>query len=208
MQASTVTRFALLRHAETLWNRQKRIQGHLDSPLTDGGRRLSAAWGRALQSLSWDRMLASDLGRAQETAKIINSFLSLPLSLDARLREQDWGKWSGETLQRVQKELLLELPEHQRAGWNFCPPEGETRHRLADRSKAALAAAARTWPGTVILVVTHEGVIKSLIYRLCGRRFVPREPPLIEPGHLHWLVWDGQGLRIEQLNALTCDEPG
>ena len=60
-------RFGLIRHAETLWNQQSRIQGHRDSPLTDRGKKDADEWGRQLKRISWDRIFGSDLGRAAET---------------------------------------------------------------------------------------------------------------------------------------------
>ena len=80
------TRFGLIRHAETVWNRAKRIQGHQDSPLTPEGELQAAAWGRTLQRLRWERILASDTGRAVATAERINNHLGLPVVLDRRLR--------------------------------------------------------------------------------------------------------------------------
>ena len=64
-----ITRFGLIRHAQTVWNREKKIQGHSDSPLTADGENQAGRWGMILQQYSWDRILASDTGRALETAK-------------------------------------------------------------------------------------------------------------------------------------------
>src|SRR3972149_422963 len=88
------TRFGLIRHAETVWNRAKRIQGHQDSPLTPEGELQAAAWGRTLHRLRWDRILASDTGRAVATAGRINIHLGLPVVLDRRLRELGSGRWA------------------------------------------------------------------------------------------------------------------
>jgi probable phosphoglycerate mutase len=192
-----------MRHAETVWNRQKRIQGQSDSPLTAAGKRQAIRWGQQLKDFAWDRLLASDTGRAVQTAENINAALKIPLTTDARLREQDWGQWIGKTvaqIKRVHPGLLVEL---ERAGWNFCPPGGETRIALLERSRAALTDAAAQWPSTRILVVTHEGVMKSLIYYLCDRQFLPCEPAIIESGRLHWLMQTQAGLRLEKINALA-----
>jgi probable phosphoglycerate mutase len=63
--------------------------------------------------------------------------------------------------------------------------------------------AANRWPGQTILIVTHEGVIRSLIYRLCNRRYSPQEPALIKSRRLHWLMVGKNGLQIEKINALA-----
>jgi probable phosphoglycerate mutase len=67
-------------------------------------------------------------------------------------------------------------------------------------------AAARKWPGSTILVVTHEGVIKNLIYRLCNRTYAPGESALIKSRNLHWLVIHKSGLQLHEINALRLPE--
>ena len=199
------TRFGLIQHAQTQWNRKKKIQGRHDSPLTGEGRKQARKWAEILRTHSWDRIITSDTGRAFETASSINRLLQISLSSDKRLQEQDWGKWTGKTVREIQRDEPQLLTEQINAGWKFCPPDGEDRMSVLVRSQEALNVAAGRWPGGTILVVCHEGVIKSLIYRFSGRRFVPEEPPLIKPMHLHWLIHDRDGLRIGELNALALD---
>ena len=203
---SNNTRFGLVRHAQTTWNRGKKIQGQKDSPLTSDGKIQASRWGQLLKSLPWNRILASDIGRAMETAGIINQALKIALKTDARLREQDWGQWTGETLFRIQTDTPRELDNQVRAGWDFCPPDGEDRRSVLERSRQALSEAAAKWPGETILVVTHEGVVKSLIYHLCGRKYLPGEPAIIMPYQLHWLAHDADGLKIEEINALALEK--
>jgi broad specificity phosphatase PhoE len=202
MQA-LVTRFGVIRHAETKWNREGRIQGHADSALTAKGRQDAARWGGILQSHAWHRILASDLGRALETTSVINTYLQVPVETDSRLREQDWGHWTTKTLAQIKAEERQELDRQINAGWEFCPPQGESRLKVWRRSCQALRDAARKWPGQTILTVTHEGVIKSLIYKLSKRNYMPSEPPLIKSPSLHWLIVEGAELRIQQVNALV-----
>jgi probable phosphoglycerate mutase len=203
---SNNTRFGLVRHAQTIWNREKKIQGQKDSPLTSDGKIQASRWGQLLKPLPWNRILASDIGRAIETAGIINQALKISLKTDARLREQDWGQWTGETIFRIQTDTPRELDSRVRAGWDFCPPDGEVRRSVLERSRQALSEAAAKWPGETILVVTHEGVVKSLIYHLCGRKYLPGEPAIIKPYQLHWLAHDADGLTIEEINALALEK--
>jgi broad specificity phosphatase PhoE len=198
-----LTRFGLIRHAETLWNQESRIQGHRDSPLTDRGKKDADGWGRQLSRIPWDRILCSDLGRAVETAAIINYYLQIPFETDFRLREQDWGEWSAKRIAKIESEALPKLDETKRTGWQFCPPGGEDRLSVWQRSCQALIAAADKYPGDTILIVTHEGVIKSLIYRLYHRKYLPDEPALVKSLHLHWLMVGKNGLQIEKINALA-----
>lgn len=196
------TQFALLRHEKTQWNQDKRIQGQSNSPLTPEGRIRAKEWGYLLKAQWWNRIITSDLGRALETAVLVNLSLQIPLIHDARLREQNWGQWTGKTLEQLKEEDPLLLAHQESAGWDFCPPGGEDRNMVWERSQAALKAATTKWPGEKILVVTHEGVIRCLVYRLYGRQFLPGEPTLLLPDHLHWLFRDMAGLGAAKINAL------
>ena len=202
MDNKKITRFGLIRHAQTAWNLEGRIQGHRDSSLTDSGKKDADSWGQRLKRFDWDRIFGSDLGRAVDTAAIINRHLKIPFEADARLREQDWGEWTAKPTVKIISEELDKLDEVKRTGWQFCPPAGEDRISVWQRSHNALVEAANKWPGNTILVVTHEGVIKSLIYRLCNRLFEPGESILLESRHLHWLVIKNSGLQLDQINAL------
>ena len=203
MQTQTkMTHFGLIRHAQTFWNREKRIQGHSDSPLTPEGEQQAHRWGRILKRFSWNRLLVSDTGRAVTTAEIINSCLKLPLTIDSRLREQDWGRWAGKTVAQIDAEASWAADEQRNAGWDFCPPGGESRREVLQRSREALQEAAEWHAGESLLVVSHEGVAKCLIYYLYGRKFLPDELPILESYRLHRLSHGRSGLQIEELNAL------
>jgi broad specificity phosphatase PhoE len=193
-----VTRFALLRHAETEWNREKRIQGQQDAPLTFDGRQQAQRWGRALAQYELDYMITSDLGRAKFTASLINQNLDLPHSEEPRLREQDWGRWAGFYFRELLR--VKELRAQERKGWHFRPLEGESRLEVFERSRQALVDAANRLKGKRVLIVTHGGVIKCLLYQLSHRDFLPEEPPLLEPYCLHWLSYDGRDFHIDRLN--------
>jgi probable phosphoglycerate mutase len=198
-------RFGLIRHASTFWNQEKRIQGQQDSPLSAEGRRSAIGWGKAIAGFNWDRIMASDLPRGRATAALVNLTLKVPLSFESRLREQDWGLWSGRRIKDLHREQVEEIKRQVAAGWLFCPPQGESRRAVWQRSRNALVEAARRWPGETILIVTHEGVIKALTYRLSQRKFLPDEPALLKGRHLHWLKCQDSRLQIQTLNALPLN---
>jgi broad specificity phosphatase PhoE len=202
-EQSPVTHFGLLRHAITEWNRERRIQGQNDTALSPLGELQAEQWGHILKSYPWNRILVSNARRAVQTAARINTIVEVPMDSDSRLREQDWGEWTGKTIPQLKQEAPLHLAEQENAGWNFCPPGGEDRLKVRDRSMEAIAGACEKWGGERILVVTHEGVIKCLLYDLCGRRFLPDEPEMIHSRSLHWLIHDQHGLRIEKMNAVA-----
>lgn len=201
--ADNATRFGLMRHAQTAWNRDKRIQGQIDSDLTAAGEAAARSWGEILKDHRWDRLLVSDLGRARRTADLVNASLGLPVATEPRLRELDWGEWAGKTVQEIRDRFPGALEAQEARGWGFCPPGGESRTEQFERCRAALLDAARRWPGETLLVVAHGGVIKSLIYRLLGRDFLTLEPGVIRPYHLHWFSATGSDLCLDRLNAMA-----
>jgi broad specificity phosphatase PhoE len=202
------TLFGLIRHASTRWNEARRIQGQEDSPLSPAGQQAAEEWGSRLREIEWHRILCSDLGRAVATAERINRVPRLPVRTDARLREQDWGRWTGLTLTELKKNHKSELREQEGRGWLFTPPDGESRRQVLERAIAALEDAHRRWRGESILVVCHEGVLKCLLYHLLQRQFLPAEPQVINSAHLHLLEQTEKGLYLYRLNALSlCGDP-
>ncbi|WP_269755877.1 histidine phosphatase family protein [Desulfogranum marinum] len=196
------TQIGLIRHSMTLWNEEKKIQGQLDSPLSSRGRAMAETWGETLGALGWQRIISSDLGRAKDTAAIINQQLHIPCSTDGLLREQDWGAWTGLTLAEIKQQDKALLKVAQKKGWQFRPPGGESRQTVLKRSLEALNQASQTWPGQRMLIVCHEGVIKCLLYHLCGRAFLPEEPTILKKYHLHILAMHNSALALTHLNHL------
>jgi broad specificity phosphatase PhoE len=183
--ATPGTIFGLLRHGQTLWNVEKKIQGFNDSPLSENGRRQTVLWSKTLQQYAWDHIVASDLGRVRETVAILNLQLHLPVYFDTRLREQGWGEWEGLTIPYIEKNFQQDLARRIALGWNFSAPGGETRQAVRDRVLSALAEAGGKWPGQKILVICHQGVIKALLYHITGRAFMPGEDPLLQHDRFH-----------------------
>ncbi|MGD9037112.1 MAG: histidine phosphatase family protein, partial [Syntrophobacterales bacterium] len=124
--------------------------------------------------------------------------LVLPCSLEPRLREQNWGSWSGSKLSDILN--MNELKAQERLGWEFRPSDGESRLEVLRRSRQALVDSAQQMRGNRILVITHGGVIRCLLYQLYDRKFLPQEPALIKPYRLHWLSYNGEGFEIHRLN--------
>jgi len=156
-----------------------------------------------LAQFEWDAILSSDAGRAVATAEIINSILNVSLTIDSRLKEQDWGQWEGKTVRQIEAEAPQILDAQVNAGWNFCPPGGESRRSALIRSRQALQEAAERYTGQQLLVVLHEGIVKCLIYHLCNRKFVPDEPAILKSYQLHRLVYGSGGLEIKEINAVA-----
>jgi probable phosphoglycerate mutase len=205
MNAHPITRFGLVRHASTEWNLEKRIQGKLDTPIAPEGEQQAVEWGNLLKPFGWNRILSSDAGRALKTAELLNAALRIPIQPEPRLREQDWGIWTGRTVARLRQECPRLLAEQEANGWGFCPPGGEVLETVWQRSRQALLEAAEKWPGTQILVISHEGVIRSLIYRFNSRERLVNKPHRLRAWRLHLLFYDRQELHLEEINALKLD---
>jgi probable phosphoglycerate mutase len=191
----TSLRLDLIRHAKTAWNASHRIQGQTDTPLSAEGKRMAARWADRLAPIPYDAILTSDLTRARQTAAAINEHRNLPVTEDARLREQDWGDWVGLQVCEIEGHICRPGQDYD-LGWNFRPPGGESRIEVRDRALAALGE----YEGHArVLVVAHLGVLKTVCYHLAGRRFALGEEPLLQKYRRHRLVRESE-LRIDVLN--------
>ena len=196
------TNFGLIRHSLTVWNEEKRIQALQDSPLSATGQKMALDWGHKLQGQNWDRILASDLGRVRQTVDLVNRQLHLPVDFDPLLREQDWGEWCGLTFPELFERFSPEVRKQEAAGWDFRPPGGESRKEVLARGLEALRKGSKKWPGQNILIVCHEGIIKSLLYHLLDRKFLPDEPKILKGYQLHRLQIDKGQTVLVKMNDL------
>ena len=184
---SVSTLFGLLRHGQTIWNTQGRVQGRLDSPLSPEGIGTVQQWARFLATprWRWTRILTSPAPRATTTAQLINEELRVDIKEEDDLREQDWGLWEGMSWSEIRTSYGDELQSQIEKGWSFRPPGGESRNEVRDRARGLLTSLGRRYAGEQILVITHQGVIKSLIYAIEKRKFLSEEPTLIDKNLLH-----------------------
>ncbi len=149
-----MTVFALVRHGETDWNRERRIQGSTDIPLNDTGREQARATGALLASRRWTAIVASPLSRAAETARLIGEHVGLSEpELEQRLVERDYGAAEGLT----GAEIDALYPDGAEV------PGREPREAVAVRAVAALHDLAARHPGEAVIVVAHGGVIRSVL---------------------------------------------
>jgi broad specificity phosphatase PhoE len=141
-----MTTLLLVRHGETDWNADGRLQGQTDRPLSDYGRRQARQLADDLAGEEFDAVYASDLARARETAEIVAERLGLPVVLDPDLREKDWGNWEGLTsVERDRVEFV-----------------GESTEAHQERMLRALRRIADRHPGGRVLVVTHGGSMRRV----------------------------------------------
>jgi broad specificity phosphatase PhoE len=197
------TVLALLRHGKTLWNEEGRIQGRQDSPLSPAGIMQVQKWASFLRNYKIDHIIASDQGRVRETVALLKKDLDrVSMEWNPALREQSWGRWEGKTFTELKNMQGKELAAQIRTGWDFCPPGGESRKEVLQRTLPVIHEAIQQWPGKRLLLVCHEGIIKSLIYHLAKRAFLPEEKKIIGKRELHLLHGSGNTLGIGALNIL------
>jgi broad specificity phosphatase PhoE len=155
-----VTELLLVRHGETDWNRDLRVQGHADRPLNDTGREQARAIAEELARETIDAIYTSDLARARETAELIAERAGVPFVLEPQLREIDVGEWQGLTRAEIEEQFPEGMRSwHERGhGWE----EGETYEELAERVLTALDRIVRAHPGGRVVVVGHGGTIRAI----------------------------------------------
>ena len=162
------TSIFLIRHGETAWNAERRLQGHIDITLNDEGRRQAGALAMALAGAPLSAVIASDLQRARETAQAVADRHDLPVHTDRQLRERCYGGFEG----MLYAEIAQRYPQHYTA-WQgrdidaVMPPGervAESFRQFYARALAAIHHWARQYAGKTIAVVAHGGVLEC-IYR-------------------------------------------
>jgi probable phosphoglycerate mutase len=152
----------LLRHGQSEWNAQGRWQGHGDPPLTELGRAQARAAAERLASAGIQRIVASDLARAFQTAEIVAAALGLAIASDARWRERDIGAWTGLTREDIESRWPEAYAHFRSHDESARPGGGESDAMLRARAREALSALRARHGGECVLVVTHRGIARML----------------------------------------------
>ena len=188
-----MTLLTLVRHGQTDWNLDRRIQGSTDIPLNDTGRADARAAAALLADGSYDAVYASPLQRAQETAAIIADELGLESPGTERgLREREFGVGEG---------LLVEEYLQQWGDWRAAVPGAESLEQVRDRALDALssishASRRRSAPrAESIIVVSHGGLIRALLLHVSGGT-LPREGEMLPNGSVYRFVAEPDSLRF------------
>lgn len=215
---STPTTILLIRHGETAWNAVKRLQGHIDIALNAEGERQAALLGAALAGEAIDHIVASDLGRARQTAEAIARTRGARVAIDPALRERCYGGFEGLLYSEIAARFPLEFAAWQARNIDAeLPPgtnQGETFRQFYERSTGAIASHAAAHPGRTIALVAHGGVLECAYRQACG---LPLETPrdfkvlnasvnrfVMEEGRLRLVSWgEVQHLRPVVLDDLT-----
>lgn len=158
----------LVRHGETVWNAERRIQGQSDSPLTEKGEQQAHQVGERVKKLGITHVIASDLGRTRRTAEIIADACGCVVTLDPRLRELNMGVLEKRPLDELTAEeeqwraTLVNGTEGGRI------PEGESMTEMAERMHQALNACLELPAGSRPLIVSHGMALGVLVSTILG----------------------------------------
>lgn len=196
----STTRFCLIRHGETNWNAERRLQGHTDTPLNSRGEIQAKQMAQALKNakLSFDVLYSSDLQRAVNTADAIVQLFGVKNTIDSALRERHFGVLQGLSIDQApltypeiwQAHINREL-DHDLAG-------GESILQFAARVEGAIEKLRMLHSGKTILLVSHGGTL-DMMYRIASKQSLGSERIVSVPNaSLNWIVHNDQGWVVER----------
>lgn len=193
---------ALLRHGETIWSRDKRLQGRTDVPLSESARRRLAGL-RLPASCAGLPVVSSPLARCTQTGMALGLG---PLTLEPRIAEMSWGQWEGRRLPELRAELGWEMQANEARGFDFLPPQGESPRQVRERITPWLAQLASA--GRPTLALSHRGVIRVVFAVATGWDMLGRPPAKMDWDALQLFDLDGSGHpSVRQLNV-ALEAPG
>lgn len=174
------TTLIVIRHGETAWNRERRMQGTTDTPLTDVGRAQAQALGRRLGGHGFTALYSSDLSRARDTACVIAAHTGRAVVADPRLRERRFGIFEGLTAVEIQSRYPEEHARFASRDADYAVPGGESARSFTQRCLGCLSEIADCHRGEEVAVVTH-GLVLDVLYRAARGldHGAPRPVPLI-----------------------------
>ena len=190
-----MTELAILRHAPTVWNEEKRLQGRADIALSEAGRQAARNWRLPKDISGWD-LVASPLQRARETAVILTGRTP---AIDHRLLEMDMGAWEGQRLVDLRADLGEEMRRNEARGRDYQPQGGESPRQVMSRLRPFLAECALR--GHPRVAVAHKGILRALYAMAAGWTMESDPADKLKDACYHrFLVQPCGALTIENLN--------
>lgn len=191
-----VTRILAVRHGETAWNRDTRIQGHTDIELNEHGRWQAAQLAAALRDEPIHAVYASDLSRAFDTAQAVARLHGRAVQVHTGLRERCFGEFEGRTWAELEADWPAESVAWRKRVPDFAPAGGESLLQLRARVVQAVTELAARHPGEQVLMVAHGGVL-DILYREATRLELqaPRSWTLTNTA-INRLLWSPEGLSL------------
>ena len=192
------TRIIAIRHGETAWNAESRIQGQRDIGLNDTGRWQARRVGAALAGEEIKAVYSSDLGRAHETAQQISEATGIPVVRSEGLRERSFGMFEGRTFDEIHESWPEHAQRWRRRIPDWQPPEGgESLLELRERVRRTMIELAERHPGELIVVVAHGGVLDTLYRIATGQEVNSPRTWELPNGAINRLLWTQEGFTLE-----------
>ena len=202
------TRIIAIRHGETAWNVDTRIQGHLDIPLNDTGLWQAQQVAQALAGEDIDAIYSSDLQRAWATAQAIAQTTGAPLTPDQGLRERSFGMLQGRTFTEIEAEHPEQARRWRQREPGFAPEGGESLLTLRERITATTERLARQHLGGLVVIVAHGGVLDVLYRAATGQELQAPRTWQLSNAAINRLLWTGSGLSLVGWADTQHLEPG
>jgi probable phosphoglycerate mutase len=197
---STITRICFARHGETDWNAERRMQGHIDTPLNSHGQAQAKLLAQSLQRAghTFDHLYSSDLERAADTAKQVSSALGLGITIDPIFRERHVGVLQGLRLDDAPQAIPEIWQAHLARDIQHDLGGGESIQAFHERAQQALAMLVAAHAGQTILVVSHGGTL-DMMYRIATKQALDQARIAIVPNtSLNWIAFDGKTWSVER----------
>ena len=190
------TRILAIRHGETAWNVDTRIQGQLNIPLNDTGHWQAERLGQALAGEEITAIYASDLSRAYETASYVGRATGVPVVAELGLRERGFGDFEGRTFAEIELALPDQSERWRKRDPAFAPSGGESLLQVQERVLATVERLAKQHPGELIVMVAHGGVM-DVLYRAATRLDLQAARTwLLGNTAINRLLWTPEGLSL------------
>lgn len=195
-----ITRFCLVRHGETDWNVERRLQGHTDIPLNQHGLAQAAQLAKALKAidLQFDVLYSSDLQRAASTANAVEKLFGVTAIVDQALRERHLGQLQGLTTEDAPRLKPALWSIHLSRDLDHTLDGGESIHQFASRIHTALENIRTQHAGKTILLVSHGGAL-DMMYRLASNQALQAEKAVAVPNaSLNWISHNGHSWKVDK----------
>lgn len=193
------TKIYLIRHGETEWNKERRIQGHKNIALSDVGRKQAEQLASHLWSVKFDAIYTSDLWRAQETARIVAGKHQLPVTSSVDFRERYCGEWEGRTVD----ELVSKYPD-----WEMIRPVGgkygvEPTGQVQNRFRRKCESLATQHLGGQIAIVAHGFCISAFLEAITKGAYGPKSERLLNTSCTHLIYREDGEWLVQKYNDVS-----
>ena len=196
------TEIILIRHGETEWNSQQRMQGHSNSDLSSVGQAQIQALGQWIKNVPFDHIYSSDSLRAKQTAEAITQFSGHELKIDLRLREKNLGVFEGLTSEEARERHPEVFRLFKTAGSKYVIDEGESTQQLQDRALEIVDEIRIKHPEEHVLLVTHGGFIRVVMKHSLGLSLETPTRFLIRNTGVFRLVWEDKWI-VSQMGGVS-----